>query len=90
MHDLCIPSYRFHHASIFPYLTDDAKLFLGLGYTHRMDILTELATTGDGMTIPSAIEIRKLVLGGARGTFVLKDGWDDPLTDAEMQDLFGL
>lgn len=29
------------------------------------------------------------VLGSARGTFVLPDGWDSPLSDAEVEELFG-
>jgi antitoxin (DNA-binding transcriptional repressor) of toxin-antitoxin stability system len=36
------------------------------------------------------IEPVKPVLGSARGTFVLTDGWDDPLTDDELKDLFGI
>ena len=28
-------------------------------------------------------------LGSARGTFVLPEGWDDPLTDREIDELFG-
>ena len=61
--------------------------------------LIERAVAGEEVIIAKAgnplvklvrIERRKPVLGSARGTFVLKDGWDDPLTDAEMEDLFGL
>ncbi|MBL8209570.1 MAG: type II toxin-antitoxin system prevent-host-death family antitoxin [Bryobacterales bacterium] len=28
-------------------------------------------------------------LGSARGAFMLPEGWDLPLTDAEVEDLFG-
>ena len=61
--------------------------------------LIEQALAGEEVIIADAgsplvklvrVERKKPVLGSARGTFVLKDGWDDPLTDAEMKDLFGL
>ena len=55
-----------------------------------MDKLSELASASGDPVSSSAEEIHKPILGSARGTFVLPDGWDDPLTDAEMQDLFGL
>ena len=61
--------------------------------------LIEQALAGEEVIIADAgsplvklvrVERKKPVLDSARGTFVLKDGWDDPLTDAEMKDLFGL
>ena len=35
------------------------------------------------------IEARKPVLGGARGTIHFKPGWDEPLADEEMKEVFG-
>ena len=67
--------------------------------TTNLPKLIEQALAGEEVIIANAgsplvklvrIERHKPVLGSARGTFVLKDGWDDPLTDAEMEDLFGL
>jgi len=67
--------------------------------TTNLPKLIEQALAGEEVIIADAgsplvklvrIERHKPVLGSARGTFVLKDGWDDPLTDAEMEDLFGL
>ena len=61
--------------------------------------LIERAVAGEEVIIAKAgnplvklvrIERHKPVLGSARGTFVLKDGRDAPLTGAEMEDLFGL
>jgi len=67
--------------------------------TTNLPKLIEQALAGEEVIIADAgsplvklvrVERHKPVLGSARGTFVLKDGWDDPLTDAEMEDLFGL
>lgn len=55
-----------------------------------MDKRSELATADDNAAISNITELRKPVLGSARDTFVFNDGWDNPLTDVEMQDLFGL
>lgn len=61
--------------------------------------LIERALAGEEIIIAKAgkplvklvrIEKEKPVLDSARGTFVLKEGWDDPLTDAELKDLFGI
>jgi prevent-host-death family protein len=61
--------------------------------------LIEKAVAGEEVIIAKAgnplvklvrIERHKPVLGTARGDFELPHGWDDPLTDAEMEDLFGL
>ena len=49
-----------------------------------------IADAGNPLVKLVRLERKKPVLDSARGTFVLKDGWDDPLTDAEMKDLFGL
>ena len=37
----------------------------------------------------TADERRCPILGSARGTVVLKDGSDDPLTDEELKDWYG-
>lgn len=67
--------------------------------TTNLPKLIEQALAGEEVIIANAgsplvklvrVEREKPVLDSARGTFVLKDGWDDPLTDAEMEDLFGL
>jgi len=61
--------------------------------------LIERALAGEEVIIAKAgkplvklvrIEREKPVLGSARGTVEFKDGWDDPLTDAELKDLFGI
>ena len=49
-----------------------------------------IADAGNPLVKLVRLERKKPVLDSARGTFVLQDGWDDPLTDAEMKDLFGL
>ena len=36
------------------------------------------------------IEPKKPVLGSARGRIKMKPGWDAPLTDEEMKEVFGL
>ena len=61
--------------------------------------LIERALAGEEVIIAKAgkplvklvrIEREKPVLGSARGTVEFKDGWDAPLTDAELKDLFGI
>ncbi len=60
--------------------------------------LIERALTGEEVIIAKAgkpivrivpIEPSKPILGAARGLITLKPGWDDPLTDAEIESLFG-
>ena len=57
--------------------------------------LIERALTGEEVIIAKAgkpvvrlvrIEVQKPVLGGARGQFTLKPGWDAPLTEDEMEE----
>jgi prevent-host-death family protein len=36
------------------------------------------------------IEPKKPVLGSARGRIKMKPGWDAPMTDDEMKEIFGL
>lgn len=36
------------------------------------------------------IEPKKPMLGHARGTIKMEPGWDAPLTDKEMEDIFGM
>ena len=59
--------------------------------------LIERALAGEEVTIAKAgkplvrlspIEVKKPVLGSARGTFTLQEGWDAPLTDEEIDELF--
>ena len=61
--------------------------------------LIERAMAGEEVIIAKAgkplvklvrIEREKPVLGSAQGTVTFKEGWDDPLTDAELKDLFGI
>jgi antitoxin (DNA-binding transcriptional repressor) of toxin-antitoxin stability system len=35
------------------------------------------------------IQKRKPILGSARGTIEFQPGWDDPLSDKEMEEIFG-
>ncbi len=60
--------------------------------------LIEQAMAGEEVVIAKAghplvrlvrIEEQRPVLGSARGTFELKEGWDAPLSDSEFFDLFG-
>jgi len=60
--------------------------------------LIEQALAGEDIVIAKAgaplvrlvrIERDKPKLGTARGQFQLKDGWDDALTDKEIDELFG-
>jgi prevent-host-death family protein len=59
--------------------------------------LIEQALAGEEVTIAKAgkpvvrlvpVEVKKPVLGSARGTFTLKEGWDAPMTEAEIDELF--
>ena len=49
-----------------------------------------IAKVGNPLVKLVRIEREKPVLGSAAGDFELKDGWDAPLTDAEMHELFGI
>ena len=60
--------------------------------------LIEQALAGDEVIIGKAgkplvrltpIEPVRPVLGSAKGQIVFKRGWDAPLTDAEIEDIFG-
>jgi len=60
--------------------------------------LIEQAVAGEDVVIAKAgrplvrlvrLEPDTPVLGSARGEFRLQEGWDDPLTAAEISDLFG-
>ena len=60
--------------------------------------LIEQALAGEDVVIAKAgnplvrlirIEHDQPILGSARGAFVLKEGWDAPLTDSEFDELFG-
>ena len=48
--------------------------------------LIERAVAGEDITIAKA---GHPILGSARGTFVLNDSWDKPLTIGELEELFG-
>lgn len=59
--------------------------------------LIERALAGEEVTIAKAgkpvvrltpIELKKPVLGSARGTVTYTEGWDAPLTDEEIDELF--
>ncbi len=50
----------------------------------------KIAKAGNPLVRLIRIEREKPVLGSARGVFELKEGWDAPLSDAEMRDLFGI
>jgi len=61
--------------------------------------LIEKVQNGEEVTIAKAgkpvarlvrIEPKKPVLGSARGAIQMEPGWDAPLTDREMKDIFGL
>ena len=65
--------------------------------THLSRII-EQALAGDEVIIGKAgkplvrltpIEPVRPVLGSAEGQIVFKQGWDAPLTDAEIEDIFG-
>jgi len=60
--------------------------------------LIERALAGDEVIIVEGgmplvrltpIEPVRPALGSAKGQIVLKPGWDAPLTDAEIEDIFG-
>ena len=60
--------------------------------------LIERALAGDEVIIVEAgrrlvrltpIEAVRPVLGSAKGQIVLKPGWDAPLTDGQIEDVFG-
>ena len=51
--------------------------------------LIDRALAGDEVMIASD-EKEMPVLDSARGTVEFTEGWDDPLTDAELNDLFGI
>jgi prevent-host-death family protein len=64
----------------------------------QLSRLIELALKGEQVTIAKAghplvrlipIHPVKPVLGSARGTVVLKPGWDAPMTPEEIEDTFG-
>ena len=61
--------------------------------------LIEKVQAGEEVTIAKAgkpvarlvrIEPKKPVLGSARGRIKMKPGWDAPMTDDEMKEIFGL
>ncbi len=49
-----------------------------------------IAKAGNPVVRLTPVQKQKPVLGSARGTFKLPPGWDDPMTDEEINDLFGL
>lgn len=60
--------------------------------------LIERALAGEEVTIAKAgkpvvrlipVEPKKPILGSARGTITFHEGWDDPFTDQELEELFG-
>ena len=64
----------------------------------QLSRLIESALMGEEVTIARAghpvvrlipIQKPKPVLGSARGTIQFQPGWDDPLTDKEIEELFG-
>ncbi|MCX6597517.1 MAG: type II toxin-antitoxin system prevent-host-death family antitoxin [Acidobacteria bacterium] len=64
----------------------------------QLSQLIELAEQGEDVVIAKAgkpvVRISVIpppvpVLGSARGTVIAQEGWDAPLTDAEMEELFG-
>jgi hypothetical protein len=48
-----------------------------------------LARAGHPVVRLQRIDNDRPKLGSARGTFVLPEGWDDPLTGPEIDELFG-
>jgi prevent-host-death family protein len=52
----------------------------------------EVVIAKSGRPIARLVRIQEPVpvLGGACGQVVFKTGWDDPLTDQEISDVFGL
>jgi prevent-host-death family protein len=64
----------------------------------QLSRLIELALKGEEVTIAKAghplvrltpIQAEKPVLGSARGLVKIAPGWDRPLTDVEVDDIFG-
>jgi prevent-host-death family protein len=60
--------------------------------------LIEQAMAGEEVTIAKAgkpmvrlvpVEVKKPILGSGRGTITMTEGWDDPMTDEEFDELFG-
>ena len=47
-----------------------------------------IAKAGKPMVRLVPVEVKKPVLGSARGTITMKEGWDDPMTDEEIDELF--
>lgn len=64
----------------------------------QLSRLIQRALAGEEVTIAKAgkplvrltpVEKRKPILGSARGMFELPEGWDAPMTDAELDEVFG-
>ena len=64
----------------------------------QLSRLIELALKGEEVTIAKAghplvrlipIQPAKPVLGSARGSIVMKPGWDAPMTPEEVEETFG-
>ena len=64
----------------------------------QLSRLIELALKGEEVTIAKAghplvrltpIQPEKPVLGSARGLLKIESGWDRPMTDEEVEDIFG-
>jgi prevent-host-death family protein len=64
----------------------------------QLSRLIQRALAGEEVTIAKAgkplvrltpIEVKKPVLGSARGTVTYTEGWDAPMTDAELDEAFG-
>jgi prevent-host-death family protein len=64
----------------------------------QLSRLIEQALRGEEVIIAKAgrpvarlipIQKRKPILGSARGTIEFQPGWDDPLSDKEMEEIFG-
>jgi prevent-host-death family protein len=60
--------------------------------------LIQRALAGEDVTIAKAgkplvrltpVAVKKPVLGSARGTITLPEGWDDPMTDEEYEEFVG-
>jgi len=47
-----------------------------------------IAKAGHPVVRLTPVEVKKPILGSARGTITYKEGWDDPLTDQEVDGLF--
>ena len=64
----------------------------------QLSRLIQRALAGEDVTIAKAgtplvrlipIGVNQPVLGSARGTITMAEGWDDPMTGAEIEKLFG-